>query len=425
MNTTAIDPLTSNPNRREFLAATGAGAAAVAALAILPELGFASALRLTDPMNLGVIGIGRQGRAILAELQKIENVHIAAICDSDPSRLKSGQRRAQEAEATDDYRPLLDRKDISAVIVATPTHLHNQIVADALAAGKHVYCEAPLAHTIKDAHAIAQSAKNANNLVFQTGMQGRSDPVYTLANSFKRSGAIRDVVTARAQYHRKTTWRSPASDPNHEKLLNWKLNPDVSLGLAGEMGTHQFDVLHWYLSRYPKSVRGTGSIRLHSDGRSIADTIQCSFDYGKGLHALYDATIANSYEGKYEQIVGTMGTIKLAWTHGWLFKEADAHTQGWEVYANRQQFFNEEGITLIADATKLAAQGKLKQGIGLPHPALYYALESFIKSIANQNPVACSADEGLRATVVGIKTNEAVLAGNEITIDESLFKTEG
>ena len=68
---------------------------------------------------------------------------------------------------------------------------------------------------------------------------------------------------------------------------------------------------------------------------------------------------------------GSNASIKLAWTAGWMFKEADAPTQGWEVYANRQQYFNDEGITLIADATKLASQGKLKEGIGLQNDSIY------------------------------------------------------
>jgi hypothetical protein len=81
----------------------------------------------------------------------------------------------------------------------------------------------------------------------------------------------------------------------------------------------------------------------------------------------YNATLANSYEGMHELFRGTNASIKLAWSHGWMFKEADAPTQGWEVYANRQQFHNDEGITLIAGATKLAEQGKLKEGVGLPY----------------------------------------------------------
>jgi hypothetical protein len=100
-----------------------------------------------------------------------------------------------------------------------------------------------------------------------------------------------------------------------------------------------------------------------------------------------------------------------------MFKEADAPTQGWEVYANRQQFHKDEGITLIAGATKLAEQGKLQDGVGLPHEPLWYGIESFLKSITEQWPVACTADDGKRSTIVGIRANEAIVSGQTVRID--------
>ena len=103
-----------------------------------------------------------------------------------------------------------------------------------------------------------------------------------------------------------------------------------------------------------------------------------------------------------------------------MFKEADAPTQGWEVYANRQQFHKDEGITLIAEATKLAAQGKLQEGVGLPHSPLFYALQDFVKSCVEGAEVATSVEAGLRSTVVGILANRAVMTGDvvEVTQDE-------
>ena len=165
--------------------------------------------------------------------------------------------------------------------------------------------------------------------------------------------------------------------------------------------------------------RGTGSIRLHDDGREIADTIALQLEFDRGEVATYNATLANSYEGQYELLRGTNAAIKLAWSHGWMFKEADAPTQGWEVYANRQQFHNDEGITLIAGATQLAEQGKLQEGVGLPQTSLWYGVESFLQSVAGGEPVKCTADDGLRSTIVGIKAHEAVVSGSEVSIDPS------
>jgi len=135
-----------------------------------------------------------------------------------------------------------------------------------------------------------------------------------------------------------------------------------------------------------------------------------------GATLTYDATLGNSFGGAYELFRGSNAAIKLAWSHGWMFKEADAPTQGWEVYANRQQFHNDEGITLIADATQLASQGKLKEGVGLPRTSLYYGLEAFFKSIQDGEPVACTADQAARSTVVGILAHQAITTGKRVEI---------
>ncbi|MHC4127902.1 MAG: Gfo/Idh/MocA family protein, partial [Planctomycetota bacterium] len=90
------------------------------------------------------------------------------------------------------------------------------------------------------------------------------------------------------------------SDPQRDRELNWRLDPARSIGLAGELGTHQFDVIHWYTGRYPTSVRGSGSVRLYDDGRTMPDTIWCDLAFADGVHLQYQATLANSFEGRYE-----------------------------------------------------------------------------------------------------------------------------
>lgn len=408
----------SEMHRREFLMSA---AGAMAALSLVPEA-LPAAPRLSGaPLGVGVIGIGRQGRAILGELAKIDAVKVVAICDSDESRLEAGLRRAAGTEGVSDHRKLLERKDVEAVVIATPTHLHKQVALDAIAAGKHVYLEAPVAHTAEDCREIARAARGAKG-VFAVGLEGRSNPVYKLARTFFRSDSVRDLISMRAQHHQKTSWRVPVSDPSREKAMNWRLDKAVSIGLPGELGTHQFDVIHWYVGEYPTSVRGSGSIRLHQDGREVADTVACDLAFANGAHLQYMATLANSFEGRHEVFHGSNASIKLAWSHGWMFKEADAPTQGWEVYANRQQFHSDEGITLIAEATKLASQGKLKEGVGLPHPSLYYALADFVRSVTEGAPVVVSAEEGLRATMVGLAAQRAVVTGETVEIGQEMLR---
>lgn len=405
--------------RREFLVQA---AGAVSAVALLP-LVLPAAPVLREPLSIGIIGVGRQGRVISAELGKMEGVKVAAVCDSDLARLKTAQGRTQGADGFEDYRKLLERGDIGAVVIATPTHLHKDIAVAAVQAGKHVYCECPLAHTPEDAKAIALAARGSKK-VFAAALEARSNPVYTLARSFFRSDAVRAVVSMRCHNHQKRSLRTPSSDPSREKALNWWLDKDLSTGIPGELGTQQFDVVHWYRDQYPTEVSGYTATRLWDDGRptEIGDTCGCDFGFADGTRLLFEASLANSYEGRYELLHGVNSAIKLAWTHAWMFKEADANRQGWEVYANRQSFHQDEGITLIADATKLASQGKLQEGVGLPNPPTYYAMADFVRAISEGRAPAASAEDAYRTTVVALAAHRAASTRSRVAITPEMLK---
>jgi predicted dehydrogenase len=405
-----------DPDRRTFIAQS---VGALAAVALAPDLSFAVPRARSEPLRIALVGSGRHGRAILDELAKIAAVEVAAICDPVEARVRLGQERAAGAAAFAEHRALLDaRPDIGAIVVATPTHLHRDIAIDALHAGRHVFCEAPLAATIDDCRAIADAAEAAAaaGTLFQAGLYARSNPIYKRAWSLVRSDSVRDIVALHAQHNRKTSWRFPAPDRALERATNWRLDPDVSIGLAGELGTHQFDALSWFRGRPPRRITGSGTIRLHDDGRTIPDTIMLTLEWDDDVLLHYQATLASSYGGQFEVIHGTHAGIRLIGTHGWLFKEADSATQGWEVYAARQRFPGEEGIVLVADATQLAAQGRLAEGAGLQHPPLYYALVDFINSVTDGAPVACTAQDALQATTIGILANEAVKGRTTIDV---------
>lgn len=399
-------------DRRTFLAQT---AGALVGTALLPDLaGAVPPPRPGAAPALALVGAGRQGRAILSELQKLDMVDIGAVCDIVPARARAALDRAPAAEAFSSHGEMLARRpDVEGVLIATPTHLHREIVEDCLRAGRHVYCEAPLAHAIDDVEAIVKAAA-ASDRTFHAGFLARSNPIYRLALGFFRSDAVRDVVTMRAQHHRKTSWRFPVPEGVSAQVANWRLDPVVSSGLAGELGSHALDVARWFRGRDPVRVRGGGAIRLHDDGRTLPDTIAAEFLWDDGVTMRFEATLASSYGGQYEVFQGTNASLRLAWTHGWMFKEADAPTQGWEVYATRQQFHSDEGIVLIADATRLAAQGELQSGGGLPQPPLYYAVADFVRSVLHGTPPPCGAEDGAAATVAGILAHRAIETGEAI-----------
>jgi hypothetical protein len=105
--------------------------------------------------------------------------------------------------------------------------------------------------------------------------------------------------------------------------------------LAGEIGAQQIDVMSWCRGSFPTRVAGRGSVRAHKDGRTVADTIGVELIWDDEVTMWYEATLGNSHGGQFEVIHGVNGSIRLAWTHAWLFKEADAPTQGWEVWPSR------------------------------------------------------------------------------------------
>ncbi len=191
-------------------------------------------------IKVGLIGLGSWGREILSTLTVQDRAEVAAICDNYPASLRRAAnvlnpqpptdgpgKEAPKVAQTNDYQTILANKDIKAVVVATPTHLHKQIVLDALKAGKHVYCEAPLAHTVEDAREIAAAAKAAKEVVFQAGLQLRSDPQRHFLLPFIRSGALGQPVMARSQWHKKQTWRQTSPNPEREKALNWRLSKET------------------------------------------------------------------------------------------------------------------------------------------------------------------------------------------------------
>lgn len=406
---------------------------------------------ISAPVSCAVIGCGNWGREILKTLAVLPNAPVVAICDTYGPWLNRAKTEAPKAETYKDYHQLLEQKNVEAVIVATPTYKHKEIVLAALQAGKHVYCEAPLAHTVEDAKAIAQAAKAAVKVNFQAGLQNRSDPQRVFIRQFIRSGALGKNIMTRSQWHKKQSWRRTSPNPDREKELNWNLQKATSTGLAGEIGIHQLDIINWFLEALPQSVTGFGGILAWNDGRDVADTIQSVLQYPEGVNYSLDATLGASYDSDYEMMYGTFATVMMRGKNAWMFKEVDSPTLGWEPYARRDLFYQETGIALAMDATKqVAISKKATQEITYEDSPLHFALKSFITnshvvgagvqdfvssfgadaeglpeylaSLSKGRQPAAGYQEGYEATVTALKTNEAVVNGAKITIKKESFQ---
>jgi predicted dehydrogenase len=415
------------------------------------------------PINIGVIGLGEWGREILIQLGKLnadptrekkDNAPVVAICDNYPAALRRAGKEIPNAQKYDDYKALLADAKVQAVIIATPTGTHKEIALAALAAGKHVYCEAPLANTIEDAKAIAKAARDAVKQIFQPGLQQRSHPQVEFLLPFIRSGALGKYVMVRAQWHANSTWYQTGSSQEREDALNWRLRNATSTGLLGEEGIHQIDTVSNFLRGRPLAVTGFSStIRLYNDHREVPDTVQAVFEFPHGVNLLHDLTICNSFEKTYEVYLGDEAAMMMRDFKAWLFKEANAHEGGWEVYARHDRFYNETGIALVAGASKQTTlAGSMESFNPYEHEPLYYALDEFtdkagrqtreIKDFYDTYPDGTVADlldqlktdpalkstaaatwqDGLDATVMAIIANQAAIKKQKIVFEKEWFE---
>ena len=397
-------------DRRDFLRS---GAAGMAALAFTPDLEalFPRAPR-GETLKLGVIGTGVQGCAALEELATIEGCAVVSIADVDKGRRNRGKRRAPDATIYESGAELLDAGGIDAVVIAASTFAHRELAEQALAKKIKVYLEAPLAHNEADAAAIA-AACFEDGAWLTAGFTANSNPVYKRARDVFQSGALRNLVSLRTHWRRKLSWKAAAPTPEREEALSWKIDPDRSAGICGEIASHHVHTMRWFTGKSPWSVRGWGGIRLWQNGTELPDTVQLEFGWDSDLRCQQELTLASSIGSEELEISGTHGTIRLAGRHAWLFKEPDAATQGWEVYAHRERFHQDEGYVLLANATKLAAQGKLQAGAGLPHTELWYALQSFVTAAVEDGEPPCPIQDAMPSTTAGIKAAEAVVTGEE------------
>ena len=416
-------------SRRDFLRKGGAAASILGlsrAVEIPPDPSFLrSRPASADDVNIGIIGYGPRGREITSTLSRVPAAKVAAICDNYAPMLRRAQRDVPDATRHEDYREILGREDLQAVVVATPTHLHKDIVLQALDAGKNVYCEAPMASSIEDARTMAAAARAvSDDVIFQVGQTYRSNPQHRSVFQFIRSGAIGRPAMGRAQWHAKQSWRRTSPNADRVRALNWRLDPEVSLGLVGEMGIHQMDIAYWVLGALPTSVTGFGQIMGWADGREVPDTVQAVFEFPSGMHMMFDATLASSFDDAYEAYYGTDSTI-LFRDRGkaWMFKEVDAPMLGWEVYARKDRFYKETGIALLANATQLDAQNQdpTEDDPNVETP-LWYALNEFMDNHAF-GPFLPASDyqRGLEANVIAIIANEAIVQGGKMEIDPALY----
>jgi predicted dehydrogenase len=273
-------------SRRRFLQGSAA-AAAIPLIVPRSALGAAQQPAASERITLGFIGVGTQGRGLLNGFLGQKDVQVLAVCDVDTNRRENARKMVEQRYADamksgayrgcgiyNDFRDLIGRKDINAVVIATPDHWHAIPVLEACRAGKDIYCEKPLSLTIREAK-LMMDAVRKHKRVFQTGSQQRSDNEFRLACELVRSGRIGKIRTVHVNVGPPSRpcdlreekaepgldwdrWLGPAPNRPYNSVLSprgvhkhfpdWRQYREYSGGMMTDWGAHHFDITQWGLA---------------------------------------------------------------------------------------------------------------------------------------------------------------------------------
>jgi len=377
-------------------------------------------------IRCGFIGVGTEGSMLLGKLVKIPGVKVPAICDIYEPNLQKGLKIAGGlVRGYEDYRYMLDRTDLDAILIATPLNWHAPMAIDAMKSGKHVFSEKMMAYSIEDAKMMLKTSRQTGKLL-QIGHQRRYDPLYNHAFNLIKQGVLGKITHVRCMWNRNGSWRRAVPDPKLERLINWRMYKDQSQGLMAELASHQMHVTNWFLESLPISVMGYGGIDYWKDGRETYDNVNVLFEYPEGVKVYYQSLTTNQFDNCYEQFMGDKGTLVITTGKAQLFKEPRAEDLMWSSAAHKEKVGGKEAIVLDADVTaKLKAQAGEGEQIaaGEKKKDDYMAeLEAFIQCIREGKQPDCDGQEGLESAATCLLANQAMAQGKKLYYKPEMFK---
>jgi len=302
-------------SRRRLLAGTAA-----ASLAPGRSLG------ANQKIGVGVIGAGGRGRYLTAAFKEDPAAEIRGVCDVYEPNLQKGLAAAgARARGHDDHRRLLEDRDIDAVVIATPDHWHAQMILDAVAAGKDVYVEKPMCHTIEEGFRVIDAVRKTRRVV-QVGTQRRSYDLFLEGKRIMDSGRLGDVhlVTAwwmnhqpslrQARLEGKLDWQkwlgqAPSRPVDATRFFNWYYFWDYSGGLMVGQAAHIIDAIHWFRNAtYPAAVTCSAA-QNHLAGAEVPETTSMTVEYPEDFIAVFSVGYrAMRYAPSNDQIKQFHGT---------------------------------------------------------------------------------------------------------------------
>jgi predicted dehydrogenase len=311
-----------NCSRRVFLT-TASGAA------LSTRLAGASVQGANDRVRVAIIGTGGRARGLMNQLKPIAGVEIVGVCDVFEQRLlQAAEIAGPSALKTDEYRRILDNKEIDAVLIGAPDHWHKTMTLDAVAAGKDVYVEKPVSHTIEEGAEMVKVIEASKQIV-QTGTQQRSWEHYLQGKEIVQSGKLGQITFVQAYWYQHARrgewpaaqpagldwkrWLGPAKDQpfRPERLYQWRHFWDFGGGQLTDLMTHWIDVVHWYMNvEAPLSAYSSGK-NYNMKMWEAPDTVSTTLEFPNNFTCAYLGTYVSRVDDGGLEFRGELGTLKI------------------------------------------------------------------------------------------------------------------
>ncbi len=410
---------------------------AQASAAALAASSYSQVMGANDRVRLGFIGIGNRGSNLLEATKEFADQHIAAVCDLIPAyRDRAAGAAGTNPDSYEDFRRVLDRTDLDAVVIATPDHWHALMMTMACRAGKDVYVEKPLSLTVVEGRKMIDVARETKRVV-QVGIHRRSSPYCREAAEIVRSGEIGHITTARCGVNRNmypagigspadtapppgVNWDlylGPAPEAaynTNRHRFNYRWFFDYGGGQLTDNGVHFLDLIHWGLGREtPLSTTAIGGKYVVQDNRETPDTMQVLWQYPEGTLVSFIQSSANAApwaarDHLLAEFRGTKGTMYVTFN-------------GWEIVPESTSTdFAPPGDPLHRDAGRRYRESfrpaiEPRSNTGPASPQAH--IRNFLDCIKSREKTNCDVETAHRSTTAANIGLIALKTGKHLTWD--------
>lgn len=395
-----------------------------------------------DQIQVALIGAGGMGNADADTAITIPGVKLVAACDLYDGRLEQAKKKyGADIFTTRDHKEILSRKDIDAVIIATPDHWHKDIAVDAMNAGKSVYVEKPMIQNISEGPAVIEAQKK-NKVVLQVGSQGMSSLGNEKAKELFESGAIGQLNYVEGFWARNTpggAWQydlpADASPQNVDwkrflkdkpqlpfdpkRFFRWRCFRDYGTGVGGDLFVHLLSSLHYIISSNgPNRIMSTGGLRYWKDGRDVPDILLGMFDYpASEKHPAFNLSLRVNFvdstrDGSYFRLVGNEGYMIVDWEKVTLYRNFSYPPDNYAKVLKERQYAPDYDRKKMPepDMTVYTVQNGYKG-------AHYDHFYNWARAIRGGKPVVEDAVFGYRAAAPAVLCNDSYFQERAIKWD--------